>query len=157
MQEYIRAILALASVSLLATLLFPDGAQKNKRAFELALSVIALSIIARPLTTLSEFSFSVKAPEIGDVSDIIADAEGATLAAVGEAVGEGIALDIVSRFALPEGSVRARVSLDVTDGEMTVAALSLTLSREALYADHIAIRDYARKTYIQNCEVKTDG
>lgn len=156
MQEYIRAILALGAVSLPVSLLFPDGG-KNKRAFTLALSVIALAVMARPLSVLSELSFSLALPERGEIGEIIADAEGNTLAAVEEAVGRGIALDIESRFALPAGSVEARASLDVTVEEMTVRELLLTLGREAVYADHMAIREYARKNYTQNCEVRVDG
>ena len=157
MQEYIRAILALGAVSLVCALLFPGGAQKNKSAFELALAIIALSILARPLATVREFSFSFEMPDMGGIGEIIEGAEGETMAAVAEAVGEGIAADITDRFSLPKESVRAEVTLSVADGEMTVDALVISLGRGAIHADHIAIRDYARRTYTQNCEVKTDG
>jgi hypothetical protein len=156
MGEYTRAVLALAAISLVAVLLFPAQNEKSKRAFALALSLIALVILARPLATLSEYSFAMPELESGEIADLIENAEGETYLAVAEAVGEGIALDIASRFALPREALSVVCTLALTEGELTVAQMTVTLARGALHADHIAIRDYARKTYTQNCEVTTD-
>lgn len=157
MQDYTTAILALAAVSFLCSLLFPTGEGKNKKIFEFVLALISLTVLVRPLSSLSDFSFSFDGLVDTDIRDIISDAEGETMAALEEAVGEGIATDIASRFSLPPTAVSARATLAVTDGELTVRALSLSFGAGALHADHMAVRDYARKTYTQNCEVQIHG
>ena len=75
MAEYTRAVLALAAVSLVCVLLFPDGAKKNKRAFELALAILSLAILSRPLSALRDFPFSFESPVYGGLDGIMEDSE----------------------------------------------------------------------------------
>ncbi len=157
MQEYISATLALAAVSLLSLLLFPDGQEKTKKSFELALAILALAILARPLTELRLPSFGTGEPEIPALEDMIEDAEAATLSEIEAAVARGIEADITTRFSLREDTLRAAVTLTLADGELTVSRLSLSLDATAAFVDPIKIRDYARKTYTENCEVTTNA
>lgn len=157
MQDYITSILALAALSFLCSLLFPTGEGKSKKTFEFVLALIFLTVLVRPLSLLSDFSPSLDGLGGVDIRDIIEEAEGETMTALEAAVGEGIAADIASRFSLPPAAVSAKATLTVTDGELIVTSLSLSFGAGTMHADHMAVRDYARKTYTQNCEVQIHG
>lgn len=153
MQEYVSATLALAAVSLLSLLLFPDAQEKTKKTFELALAILALAILARPLAELRLPTLSSEAWQTPALEELIGDAQSATLAELEAAVAEGVEADICAKFSLPEGAVRATLSLSLDAGELKIQALSLALAPSAALADPVRIRDYAKKTYTENCEV----
>ena len=74
------------------------------------------------------------------------------------AVGEGIVKDLCARYDLSEDDVHARVTLLLSEKELTVSSLFLTFSGKARLADITRIRAYAQKTYTVNCEVRlNDG
>ena len=157
MQQYISAALALAAVSLLSLLLFPSGEGKSKKSFELALSILALAILARPLAALRLPTLPSPEYRPPALDELLSDAEAATLAELERAVAEGVAADITAKFSLPTGALRAKVTLSLGDAELTITRLSLSLSPTAAFVDPITLRDYARRTYTENCEVTTDA
>ena len=155
MQSYVTTVLTFAAITFLASLLFPSGNERTKKAFSLALSLLFLVILLRPLSALSDFSFSLEELKAGDLSDVIEEAEGETLREVALAVGAGIACDLEARFSLARGSVVATPTLAVVENELCITSLTLSLRSAAI--DGIAIRDFARKNYTENCEVITDA
>jgi hypothetical protein len=155
MEQYVTAVLAFAAISFLCSLLFPSESVKTKKAFTFALALLFLTVLLRPLSSISEFSFSLEELKTGDLSDIIEDAEGETMQEIAKAVAAGIEADLESRFSLPRGAIVAAPVLAVEEKELRITSLTITLFSPS--ADGIAIRDYARKNYTPNCEVKTNA
>lgn len=155
MEKYITAVLSFAAISFLASLLFPSENVKTKKTFTFALALLFLCVLLRPLSAFSELSFSLEEWKTGDLSDIIEDAEGETLREVEKAVAAGIEADLASRFSLRAESVSVTLTLAVEEKELRITSLLITLASPTV--DGIAVRDYARKNYEENCEVKMSG
>ena len=155
MQQYALTILSFAAIAFLANLLFPSENEKLKKPFTLALALLFFVVLLRPLATLADFSLSQEDFKTGDLSSIIEEAEGETMEKIEGAVGKGIASDSESRFSLPPGSVSASPTLVLTENELTVTRLTVAVAYAGV--DGIAIRDYVRKNYTENCEVTTGG
>ena len=157
MQDYIQGLLLTVAVAALASLLLPEKNERLSRALRLGISLFVLAVLCRPLATIGELGDLLPSLDFEE-SALTPDTSGRTWQEMEAAVGEGIAKDLCARYDLSEDDVHARVTLLLSEKELTVSSLFLTFSGKARLADITRIRAYAQKTYTVNCEVRlNDG
>lgn len=156
MQEYLYSLLLVAVIALLCELLLPTRSEGVRRAVSFGIALFSLLVLARPLAGLSDPSFSLQVLPPSFSEDFSGDFS-ETEAAMAKGVEEGIVQDIAAHFGLREGEIAAKVTLALTKDQLSIASLALTLSGSAYYADHIAIAEYAKKTYQITGEVLVNG
>ena len=157
MLDYLRSILLVASVALLAGLLLPEKNERMRRALELGISLLVLTVICRPLAGIGDLSAILNGIRFPSPSLSAGEMDEDTLSAMEEAVADGIERDLSSRYGVPAACFTATVSLSLTEKELTVSALSLIVSGEGRLLDLYAVRDYAAQAYQTNCEVIPGG
>lgn len=157
MQEYLRSLMLVAAVAVLAGLLLPEKNERMKRVLEFGISLLVLTVICRPLANIGSLSAVLDGIRPPDVSpgDITADED--TRAAAEAAVGSGIVQDLAAHYGLPASCFTARAALARNGDELVIASLHLTVRGEGRLLDLYGVREYAARTYQTNCEVMMDG
>ena len=154
MPEILKTLLFVSAISALATLLLPEKNKKMRRAGELAIALFVLATLVNPLALLSDLRFELDDLRYPAADLPTGDYTAATWEEMEKAVGEGIARDLAARYGVRASDVEATPTLALTDNELTVKSLSVTVSRAAATLDLVAVRAYAEKTYSTTCEVK---
>ena len=157
MQEVFTTLLLVSAICALSAFLLPEKNKKLRRSAEFAIALFVLAALANPLATLSELKFSLdelRYPTLDLPTDHYTDA---TWGELEKAVGEGISRDLASRYGAREEDIDAAPTLELSDNELTVKHLTLTLSHSAAVLDLVAVREYAEATYSTVCEVKANA
>lgn len=157
MQEIAKSLLLVSAISALAALLLPEKNPKLRRAGELAIALFVLCALTSPLATLRDMKFDLDSLRYPTADLPTGDYTDATWAELERAVGEGIAQDLASRYGVRAEEIRAEPVLTLEDGELSVRSLTLSFFRTACALDLVAVREYAQKTYTENCEVHAYG
>ena len=153
MQAYLRTVLLVAAIALLAGLLLPEKNERMRRVLELGISLLVLTVICRPLANAGHILALLDSIRFPSSSLSVGEMDADTLSAMEEAVGKGIESDLSARYSVPASCFTAKVRLLLTDQELTVSSLSLIVSGEGRLLDLYAVRDYAARAYQTNCEV----
>ena len=157
MQDYLRSLLLVAAVSVLAGLLLPEKNERMKRLLEFALALLVLTVVCRPLSEIDLFTVVPDGIRFPAGDGVLNGADDDTRAAVEQAVADGIEADLATRYHLPTACFSAEVSLHFNGKELTISSLTLRIRGEGRLLDLYAVRDYAARAYQTNCEVIADG
>ena len=157
MQEYLRSLLLVASVAVLAGLLLPEKNERMKRLLEFGISLLVLTVICRPLADIGSFSAVLDGIRFPNDSYDTSTPDETTQAAMEQAVAAGIEADLATRYAIPATCFSARVRLSLVGEELTISSLTLTVRGEGKLLDLYAVRSYAARAYQTDCEVISDG
>ena len=158
MNGYLSSLVLASALATLASLLIPQGNERNKKTVELGLALVLLLAILRPLSSLPALTPNLEG--IFEGADEILSGELSvapeTQQAAEAAVARGIAGDLASRFRIPVDCLAVRAALTLQNGELCVAHLTVTVSGLGQSADLLALARYAEETYKTECEVLSD-
>lgn len=157
MQEYLRSLLLVASVAVLAGLLLPENNERMKRLLEFGIALLVLTVICRPLANIGDLSAVLSGIRFPSGSETAGELDADTRTAMERAVGDGIESDLAARYGIPATCFSAKVQLSLGREELTISSLTLSVSGEGKLLDLRAVCDYAARAYQTNCEVIPDG
>ncbi len=146
MNDYIKTALLTVAVAALCRLLLPEGQEKLRRASEFGISLFVLAVLIRPLP------LSLPSVPSWDSPPAV-DCPAETWETLEASAGEGVVADLSTRFSLDQADLTVRLTLKLTDNNLTVDTLTLTVTGDARRADLVKIKSYLQKTYTQKAEV----
>ncbi len=160
MSAYLTAVLACAAVTALANLLAPESDKLGKYIKYIS-GLTALCVIASPLLSLKDQSFSLPEPNTAETGATETggygyDMEEAVLKEAERMLGEEIKSCFLTELGIKAEDADVKVELDGGDpANVKVRSVTVTLRRSAVWQDGNEIERIVKRTLGKETEVKT--
>lgn len=157
MKSYVISIIIVAAVTAIASAILPDGKGRLREQVDFALALAIIAVVILPIGRLGELGADISKTLAGvfDSDVTYTDGEEAEwlMSKREEAFERAICDELSGRFGFPDDDVTVDGRLSLSEGEIHVTSLRVTLSGLAATGDNKAVKKYLSELCGVECEV----